>query len=128
MAALGGPTADQLRFYGVARASEAAAIDSIGPGVTCGEVYEASQDPIRQAGYGGFVDWCQSMGWSGIGHGLGLDIHEWPGLSIDSQVVLQPGMVLAVEPFFYHEGRYPLWEVSGKYGLEDVLVVTDPGH
>ena len=68
------------------------------------------------------------MGWSGIGHGLGLDIHELPGLSIDSDVALQPGMVVAVEPFFYHGGRYPLWEVAGKYGLEDVVLVTQSGH
>ena len=128
MAAVGAPTADQLRFYDVARASEASAIDAVRPGVTCGDVYEASQDSIRRAGYGDFVDWCQSMGWSGVGHGLGLDIHEYPGISIGSEVVLQPGMVLALEPFFYHDGRYPLWEVAGKYGLEDVVLVTDTGH
>ena len=116
MAALGEPTSDQRRFYEIARASEQAAIDAIAPGVTCGAVYEASQDVLRRAGYGDFVAWCQAMGWSGIGHGLGLDIHELPGLSIGNAVALEPGMVLAVEPFFYHDGRYPLWEVSGKYG------------
>ena len=62
------------------------------------------------------------------GHGLGLDIHELPGLSIGSEVTLRPGMVLAVEPFFYHDGRYPLWEVAGKYGLEDVVLVTGTGR
>jgi Xaa-Pro aminopeptidase len=128
MASLGEPTADQRRFYEIARASEQAAIDVMAPGVTCGEVYEASQRVIREAGFGDFVDWCQSMGWSGIGHGLGLDIHEQPGLSIGNATRLQPGMVLAIEPFFYHDGRYPLWEVSGKYGCEDMVLVTDAGH
>ena len=37
-------------------------------------------------------------------------------------------MVLAIEPFFYHDGRYPLWEVAGKYGSEDVVLVTESGH
>ncbi len=32
-----------------------------------------------------------------------------------------------MEPFFYHGGRYPLWEVSNKYGLEDVVLVTETG-
>ena len=128
MASLGEPTTDQRRFYDLARASEQAAIDAVAPGVTCGEVYEASQRVIRDAGYGDFVDWCQSMGWSGIGHGLGLDIHEQPGLSIGNATLLQPGMVLAIEPFVYHDGRYPLWEVSGKYGCEDMVLVTDSGH
>jgi len=128
MASVGEPTADQRRFYEIARASEQAAIEAVAPGVTCGEVYEASQRVIRDAGYGDFVDWCQSMGWSGIGHGLGLDIHELPGLSIGNTTRLQPGMVLAIEPFFFHDGRYPLWEVPGKYGCEDVILVTDAGH
>jgi Xaa-Pro dipeptidase len=128
MASLGRPTDDQLRFFDVARAAEQAAIDAIRPGARAGEVYEASQAAIRGAGYSDFVDWCQSMGWSGIGHGLGLDIHEGPGISIGSHVRLQPNMVLAIEPFFYHDGGYPLWEVSGKYGLEDVVLVTDDGH
>ena len=128
MASLGGPTADQRRFYDIARASEQAAMDAVEPGVTCGEVYVASQRVIREAGFGEFVDWCQSMGWSGIGHGLGLEIHEQPGLSLGNAAPLRPGMVLAIEPFFYHDGRYPLWEVSGKYGCEDVVLVTDAGH
>jgi Xaa-Pro aminopeptidase len=128
MASLGEPTADERRFFAIARAAEQAAIDAIGPGVACGEVYEASQASIRATGHGDFVDWCQSMGWSGIGHGLGLDIHEQPGISIGSDVRLQPGMVVAIEPFFYHEGRYPLWEVPAKYGLEDVILVTETGH
>ena len=127
MAALGEPTSDQRRFYDIARASEQAAIDAVRPGVTCGEVYDASQAVIRAAGYGDFVDWCQLMGWSGIGHGLGLDIHEQPGLSIGNMTPLRAGMVLAIEPFFYHDGRYPLWEVVGKYGCEDVVLVTDAG-
>ena len=76
MAAMGEPTADQRGFYETARASEQAAIDAVAPGVTCGEIYEASQRVLRDAGFGDFVEWCQSMGWSGIGHGLGLDIHE----------------------------------------------------
>jgi len=128
MASLGEPTADQRRFYDIARASEQAAIDAVGPGVKCGDVYEASQAVIRAAGHGDFVDWCQSVGWSGIGHGLGLDIHEQPGLSIGNATRLRPGMVVAIEPFFWHDGRYPLWEAAGKYGCEDVVLVTGTGH
>ncbi len=41
---------------------------------------------------------------------------------------LQPGMVLTIEPFFFHDGRYPPGEVPGTYGCEDVILVTDAGH
>lgn len=126
-ACLGEPTADQRRFFGIAKASEQAAIEAVAPGVTCGAVYAASQQVLRDAGYGDFVDWCQKVGWSSIGHNVGLDIHEMPGISIDSETRLEPDMVLAIEPFFYHNGGYPLWEVPNKYGLEDNVLVTETG-
>ena len=127
-ACLGEPTADQRHGFEIAKASEQAAIEAVEPGVSLGEVYEASQQVIREAGYPDFVDWCQAMGWSGIGHSLGLDIHEMPGISIGSRTRIEPNMVLCIEPFFYHRGGYPLWEVSNKYGLEDVVLVTETGH
>jgi Xaa-Pro dipeptidase len=127
LACLSEPTADQRRFFGITKASEQAAIDAVAPGVTCGAVYEASQRVLREAGYGDFVDWCQKIGWSSIGHNVGLDIHEMPGISINSETLLETNMVLALEPFLYHSGSYPLWEVPNKYGLEDNVLVTAMG-
>jgi Xaa-Pro aminopeptidase len=128
MAGLGEPTPDQQRWYDVARASEQAALDLIAPGVTYGAVYEASQQVLRDAGCGDFVNWCQQVNWTSIGHNVGLDIHEMPGVSASSEAVLQPNMVVCIEPFVYHEGRFPLWEVPNKYGLEDMVLVTESGH
>ena len=125
---LGAPTADQRHGFEIAKASEEAAIEAVKPGASLGEVYEASQQVIRDAGYPDFVDWCQSVGWSSIGHSLGLDIHEMPGISIGSRTRIESGMVLCIEPFFYHRGGFPLWEVSNKYGLEDVVLVTESGR
>ena len=127
-ACLGEPTKDQRRCYEIAKASEEAAIRAIRSGVTYSKVYEASQQVLRDAGYGEFVDWCQKLGWSSIGHNVGLDIHEMPGISINNETQMQPNMVLAVEPFLYHNGGFPLWEVSNKYGLEDNVLVTELGY
>ena len=127
-ACLGEPTLDQRRFYEIARASEQAAIDAVKPGVPYREAYEASQQVIRDAGYSEFVDWCQSVGRSNIGHNIGLDIHEMPGVSINSEAVFQPNMVVCIEPFFYHDGGHPLWELTNKYGCEDMVLVTETGH
>jgi len=128
LACLGEPTADQRRFFEIAKDSEQAAINAVAPGATYGAVYDASQQVIRDAGYGEFVDWCQKVGWSSVGHNVGLDIHEMPGISIDSEDVFQPNQVVSIEPFFWHEGRYPIWEVPNKYGLEDMVLVTESGH
>jgi Xaa-Pro aminopeptidase len=122
------PTTEQSRYYQIARASEQAAINAIKPGVTYGAVYDASQQVIRDAGYGDFVDWCQRVNWSSIGHNVGLDIHEMPGISINSEEVFQPGQVVSIEPFFWHDGRYPIWEAPNKYGLEDMVLVTETAH
>ena len=127
-ACLGEPTADQRRFFDLAKESEQAAIDIVAPGVSLGSLYQSSQQVIREAGYGDFVDWCQNMSWSSIGHNVGLDVHEMPGISIDNETVLEPNMVLAIEPFFWHDGKYPLWEVSNKYGCEDLVLVTESGY
>lgn len=127
-ACLGEPTADQRRFFEIAKASEQAAIAAVAPGVTYGAVYEASQQVLRDVGFGDFVEWCQEMCWSSVGHNIGLDIHEMPGISINNEIVLQPNMVICVEPFVYHEGKYPLWEVPNKYGCEDTVLVTEDGH
>lgn len=127
-ACLGEPTALQRRFYELACASEQAAIDAVAPGVTFGAVYEASQQVLRDAGYGDFVDWCRKVNWTSIGHNIGLDIHEMPGISAGSDALFQPNMVVCIEPFVYHEGRFPLWEVPNKYGVEDMVLVTESGH
>jgi len=127
-ASLGQPTADQGRYYDLARASQEAAIDTVAPGVPYSAVYEASQQVLRDAGYGEFVDSCQRAGMSAIGHNVGLDIHEMPGISGRTDDLLQPNQVICIEPFFFHDGRFPISEVKNKYGLEDMVLVTDSGH
>ena len=127
-ASLGEPTEDQRRFYDIAREAEQASIDAVKPGVTYGEVYEASQQAIRNAGYPEFVEKAQSFRWTSIGHNIGLDLHEMPGIAKDNAAVLQPNQVICVEPFFFHDGGFPVWTVPNKYGCEDQVLVTETGH
>jgi Xaa-Pro aminopeptidase len=55
------------------------------------------------------------------GHGVGLEIHESPRVAANSQAVLQPGMVITIEPGVY---------LPGKCGIriEDMLLVTETGY
>ena len=127
-ASLGQPNGDQQRFYDLAKASQEAAIETVAPGTPYKEVYEASQQVLRDAGYSSFVKSCQRAGYSAIGHNVGLDIHEMPGISGSIDAVLQPNQVICVEPFIFHDGLFPISQVNNKYGLEDMVLVTSTGH
>jgi Xaa-Pro aminopeptidase len=128
MASLGEPRPEQRKYYEIAKRAEQAAIDAIRPGVTLGAVYNASQELLRHEGCSEFVDWCMKMRWTSIGHNVGLEIHEMPGVSHGNEIPLAPNMVVAIEPFVYQDGLFPLWDVPNKYGLEDMVVVTSAGH
>ena len=127
-ACLGEPTDDQRRFHDVARASQRAAIDAIAPGVPYSLVYERAVHVLREAGCGGMVDWLKDTGMTSIGHNVGLDIHERPGVSAESDAAFHPNQVVAIEPFVSHHGIHPIWEAEYWYVAEDMVLVTDSGH
>jgi len=101
------------RVYGVVLKAQLAAIAAIRPGMTCHEADQAARDVIEAAGFG------PQFG-HGLGHGLGLEIHEGPRLARGNKQVLEPGMVVTVEPGIYLPG----W---GGVRIEDDILVTKDG-
>ncbi|HEX3032773.1 MAG TPA: Xaa-Pro peptidase family protein [Bacillota bacterium] len=99
-------------YYTVLEAQERA-IAAIAPGKLGREVDQVARDYITAQGYGEFFG-------HGLGHAVGLNIHEEPRLSIQGEVVLEPGMVVTVEPGIY----LPDW---GGVRIEDIVVVTPAG-
>ena len=89
------------------------AISKIKPGVTCEKIDKVARDYIKKAGYGRYFD-------HGLGHGLGLEVHEGPNFTPGDKTVLKPGMVLTVEPGIYLPGRFGV-------RVEDVIIVTKEG-
>lgn len=102
------------RAYGAVRDAQAAAIEAIRPGATCESVDQAARRVIEAAGLGDYFV-------HRTGHGIGLDVHEAPYLVTGNKTVLEPGMVVTVEPGVYLPGRFGI-------RIEDVVAVTDGGH
>jgi Xaa-Pro aminopeptidase len=94
--------------------AQLAGIDAIRPGATCEEVDRAARAVIDKAGHG------KAFG-HGLGHGIGLEVHEAPRLAQGQDVQLRPGMIVTVEPGVY----FPGW---GGIRIEDDVLVTRTGH
>jgi Xaa-Pro aminopeptidase len=101
------------KIYRTVLAAQERGIAAIRPGVTAREVDAEARSVIEEAGFGRFFR-------HGLGHGLGMDIHEAPRLHKDSEVRLRPGMVITVEPGIY----LPDW---GGIRIEDDVLVTPEG-
>lgn len=110
---LGNPTSKQLEIYNIVLEAQQAALNRIIAGVPTGEVDRAARDVISSYGYGEYFG-------HGTGHGVGLAVHEAPRLSAGVTTVLEPGMVVTVEPGIYLPG----W---GGVRTEDMVLVEDGG-
>jgi Xaa-Pro aminopeptidase len=101
------------KVYRVVLKAQQAAIRSLRPGVRSREVDAVARRVIENAGFGKHFS-------HGLGHGIGLNIHEAPRLSPAFETELKPGMVVTVEPGIYLEG----W---GGVRIEDDCLVTRIG-
>jgi len=101
-------------LYAALLEAQLAAISAIRPGATTGEVDRAARLELKRARLDRFFT-------HSTGHGVGLDIHELPRLAAGDETVLQPGMVITIEPGIYLPGRCGI-------RIEDMLLVTESGY
>lgn len=97
--AVGFATEKMEEVYGTVLKAQKAGISALCPGVRCSEADKICRDIITKAGYGEFFT-------HSTGHGVGLDIHEFPNLSPLSTEVLEKGNVVTVEPGIYIPGEF----------------------
>lgn len=104
---------EQHEIYDLVRKAQEKALESIKPGKKCSEIDKTARDIISDSGYG------KQFG-HGLGHGVGLEIHEAPVMNALSEDVLLENMVVTVEPGIY---------LSDCFGvrIEDLIVVSDYG-
>ncbi len=111
---LGRPSDWQREIYQLVAVAQQAGRDALQPGTALADVDGAARRVITDAGHG------EHFG-HGLGHGVGLQIHEAPGINVTAAGTLLAGSVVTVEPGVYLPDR-------GGVRIEDTLVVADAGQ
>ncbi len=112
--AVGGASPKQKQIYEIVRQAQEKALALIKPGAVCRQVDGAARSYIEARGYGDFFG-------HGLGHSLGVEIHENPRFNQTDPYVLRPGNVLTVEPGIYLPGEFGV-------RIEDMVAVTAEGY
>lgn len=113
---LGRATDKMKQVFAIERKAQDAALAAAKPGVPCEAVDAAARKVIEDAGFGpGYTHFTHR-----VGHGMGMDGHEWPYLVKGNTLPLAPGMTFSDEPGIYLPGEFGV-------RLEDDMYITDDG-
>lgn len=109
----GSATEEQRRAYETVLRAQRETVDMVAPGVNGRDLNDRALSILKEAGYPPFQ--------YGLGHGVGLEIHEEPAMRQNTDTILAPGMAVTVEPGVYIPG----W---GGIRIEDTVMVTEQGR
>jgi Xaa-Pro dipeptidase len=104
------------RVFDIVHEAQRQALAFAGPGKQCGDVDAVARKVITDAGYGPDYKTFTHR----LGHGIGLEGHEWPYLVRGSRIILEPGMTFSDEPGIYQYGKFGI-------RLEDIMAITENG-
>lgn len=110
---IGTPTEKMRSVYNTVLKAQSEAIKAVKPGVVCKEIDKVARDIIDAAGFQGKFG-------HGLGHSVGIDIHENPSFNTRCEALTKPGMVITVEPGIYLENEFGV-------RIEDMIIVTENG-
>lgn len=111
--AVGRLSDEHRRVYNLVYRAQTAACAAVRPGVPCNEIDAVARDMIYEAGYEGKFG-------HGLGHSLGMEIHESPRFSPKCDEITREGLVMSVEPGIYIEGEFGV-------RIEDIVYITADG-
>ena len=112
----GKPTDKQLKVFDIVNRAQAAALKTARPGVACEDVDAAARKVVTDAGFGPDYKYFTHR----LGHGIGMEGHEWTYLVRGNKTRLEAGMTFSDEPGIY---------IPGEFGVrcEDIMVITENG-
>lgn len=113
----GKPDPRVVEFEKIVKGAQRKAIEHVKPGVRVGELDQVVRNEFDKFN-------VKPLYIHSLGHGVGLETHEFPRIKVDGEdrdVLLEPGMVVTIEPGLYQPG-------VGGVRLEDMILVTDQGH
>ena len=110
---VGRPSAEARGVYQAVKQAQQAAVDAVRPGISVGHVDRVARKSLQNSGLAKYFT-------HSTGHGVGLEIHEAPRVAAGQTEILQPGMVITIEPGVYVPCR---WGVR----IEDMVVVRERG-
>lgn len=112
--AVGNVSDEMKKVYDTVLTAHKMALESVKPGMKCKDIDKIARDHIYKNGYKGCFGHA-------TGHGVGLDIHEFPTVSPACETILEEGMVITIEPGIYIKDNFGV-------RIEDTVVVTDNGY
>lgn len=112
--ALGGTSEKQRLVYDTVLKAQLEALKQIKIGAVCKEIDAVARNLIYNAGFEGCFG-------HGLGHSVGIEVHESPSFNLRDETKLQSGMVISVEPGIYLENEFGV-------RIEDVICVNDIGY
>jgi Xaa-Pro aminopeptidase len=107
---VGEPDEEMKKVYNIVLDAQLCALERVSEGLQGKEIDSVAREYISKAGYGDFFG-------HGLGHGVGLEVHEGPRLSPRSDTVIENGMTVTVEPGIYLPGK-------GGVRIEDLVVIN----
>lgn len=111
---IGTPSQEVKQVYQTVQAAQEAALEVACAGISAAELDRAARSVIEAAGWGDYFT-------HSLGHGIGLQVHEWPRIASNNHQQLSAGVVLTIEPGIYLAGRFGI-------RLEDMIVLQTNGH
>lgn len=112
----GKPSDKQKQVFDVVLKAQQEAFKAVRPGVACGEIDRVARKVMEDSGFGpGYKYFAHRLG-----HGIGLEVHEYPYLVKDNPLLLKPGMIFSNEPGIYLKDEFGI-------RVEDCFVVKEEG-